>query len=376
MGKITLHAGRPKAGSSAIRAWMRANVEALAQQGVTVVRFGRPGDVAQVVPDNPPSVNSMPFTTALGAQVTSGEDPSGLVRRAMDSLGSIADQHPHILLTSEGWASALDRGGEVLHEGIDRLARHHDVTIALYVRPQHGALIAGWCQWGFRATEPMSRYVEGLGRRLFYDRSRLSVMAGIPHAHLIVRPFVADALHRRDVVEDFASELLGLDARDGDFRAPERVNVSPTLELALLLRDAPDGFWTGRSTDRSPDNPKREIAMQLMSGSPLVEPSSEVGAAAERIRQTVHRWAYDRYEADNAALIDALGWQLPHFIEPPELGGDPAPLESIDEIVRTTFGTAPRSLFTRIERELVPKRTLRETLTRALWRVRHVMRRR
>jgi hypothetical protein len=346
VGSVVLHIGRPKAGSSSIQAWLGANVEALAAHGVQVATFAADGATAEAVPTRRRTANAAAFGRRYQVKRTLGGDVEAFVHGAVGSLGALADRHGCIVVSSEGLAGVLDHDDEVFSAALERLATGHEVQVVVYVRPQHAALEASWCQWGFRSPDPPSTYLGEVATRLHYEVARARWSAAMPSVRLVVRAFRGDLLRDSDVVTDFARHGLGVDTGDPAFVEAERVNVGLTLAGALLLRTAPEGFWSGTAFRSGTDNQKIDRARDALRASGLVDASAHLQEAAAEARRVLHASAFRTFEAGNHDLVTALAWDVPWFIEPVDERRD---LAELDAIVARTAGAETRDLFAEVQ---------------------------
>jgi hypothetical protein len=309
VAEIIIHAGMPKTGSTSLQHWLIDNAERLQSRGVQIVvatnRTRRnPTRRVQVEPFESGNVNSGLVVRAWGLSRFAPEVPL----RFLAELDELATQFGNVLVTGEGLSKFLWTGDEQVLAGFQALARSHTVRIAYYVRPQHTALEAMWREDGFlRSPGPREAVIDRLPR-LHYLRTLETVATHAPDLDLVVRPFRSDLLLRENVIDDFASEFLGIDEE-----CP-RIQINPSLSLRLvnLLRVAPDGVFRDGETELYPRAKLRRAASRLdLPSTPEIR----------RSRRILQAFCHEEFEAENQRLIRKLSWPTEAFVPDVKLDG-------------------------------------------------------
>ncbi|MCC5951057.1 MAG: hypothetical protein JJU45_03075 [Acidimicrobiia bacterium] len=329
MGKIVIHAGRPKAGSSSVQTWLADHVDDLRASDVLVAQavMSKVRDVVHVREYRADRrVNSGDF---IAAYMRLDDRPAHLDRFLSD-MASLADSAPTVVITSESFANLLEPADEQFLQGLSELNRSHPVQIAYYVRPQHAALVSAWAQWGYRGYRKPAAYIESRATTHRYLTTLETVERLAPEVEMTVRPFRRDLFVGGGLVSDFVSTFLGLD----DSIVEEAwANTSMPVDLANVLRAAPEGtFWTSDVKPRAAARKSGRPTNSYRAAVPLLEAwKVDESAAAISGRHLVHRWAHEQFEAENRELIERLGWPADEFIPPPPEGSG-SDLEQLNEL--------------------------------------------
>ncbi len=317
MGTIVIHAGAAKAGSSAVQHWLAANRKRLLREhGITLAVAERADPIRVRAFDGRGSINSQ---AVVLASMDGGPVSVEALERFFSDLDALSEQHPFLLLTSEAFVEPLWRPDEGFLAGLDELAARRSVALSYYVRPQHTAMEAAWCQWGFRYETPPSTYLRRHAQRLKYATTFKQVRALAPRVRFEPRPFRTDLLDGGNVVVDFAGRDLDLEVVPGE--AP-MINRGLPLEVVNLLRSAPRGrFWSSEH-----DNSELGRIKELI-GDLQIPESPEV----RRSRQILQAFCHRTFEAGNRELIRELGWATTEFVPAPDepVEGE---LEELDEL--------------------------------------------
>lgn len=321
MATILIHAGTPKAGSTAIQQFLARNQERLALQGVILAVASRPERGPRPIRVREHSgrriVSSHLIKPLLGEPDAKRRAMQALIR----GLESLARNASTVVLTEEGLAQPIWRADPQFLQPLDRLAEGHAVRIAYYVRPQHTALEARWRQWGFRMGMSPAAFIENRAQQLHYLKTLDSVQETAPGIDLVVRPFRRDLLDGGDVVVDFARHFLGVGADSDLAFTGDPANVGLPLELINLLSRAPKDFF-GPTVH---DNRKFERVKALLAGLEA-PPSSET----ERGRRLLQSWCHQRFESSNKDLLRRLDWPTESFVPPKgEAIHDLGPLDAL-----------------------------------------------
>ena len=320
MAQITIHAGLPKAGSSAIQTFLGAAGDLLTSRGITVAT-ARPvdGHVAVAIHRGGSPSNSGGIITPLRDRRRGTEFAEELVR----GVHAIADTADHVVISGEAlsqpfWIPSLRPVLAVL----DQLASNgHTCTVVMYLRPQHGALEAAWRQWGFRSHLGPADYIRDRAGHLEYER-HLAARELAPHLDIRFRPFMRRRLHGNDVVRDFAHHFLDLDVPG----PVEQVNEGFPLTFVNMMTSVPPG----RLWESMHDNRALNRLRQAFDGDDIDDPR------ADRGRQVLLRWSVERFERSNRAIEQALGWDLDDWF--PDVEAGDSDLEALDELWRPSLG--------------------------------------
>jgi hypothetical protein len=313
VGVIVFHAGMSKAGSTNIQEWLAENLSLVRSRGIEPMRIVQPsqtGPIALV-----PSTRS----NVISKSPSAARDPATraeVVRVICEELDAHASQTEMLVISSESYeiffnnahAARGDDATSVLGH-LDALARAHSVRVAYYVRPQHSWLESAWRQWGFRDPRAPDAWLRAQRSRLEYLQILHEIRRIAPHLSFEMRPFRADLLEGGDVVSDFARAFLGLGDVPPAVTEERWSNRGIPLEVAILLRDAPQGmFWSDMHDNRN-FYPLKKLVLQWNL------PKTE---AAVHSRAVLQRYAYTTFESDNLELIKEFGWNTEHFVAPVE----------------------------------------------------------
>lgn len=303
MASIILHAGMPKAGSSAIQRWL-GSLRDDPIQGLTpvVVRIGSPPVALSVQRHTAGTTNS---GVVVEEMRRAGDDATHVVHQLMSGLDDAAQRHGRIVLSGEALSQPFWQKDRGFLDVLDQLARSHAVVVVYYVRPQDTALEAAWRQWGFRSNLPPERYVRHRAAQMDYLDTLRSVRQAAPHIDFRMRPFRRDLLSGGDVVSDFANHGLGhtLPTAGEEWNS----NLGLPLDVVNLLAVAPSGLL-----GNSPHDNRRFTVVKTA----LADTDIPTSTAAAEGRTILRAWAYERFEASNHELIRELGWDTDHFISP------------------------------------------------------------
>jgi hypothetical protein len=317
MGTIVIHAGMPKAGSSAVQHWLRTNARRLRRKHDITLAVAAVDDPIRVREfDSRGSINSH----ALGQAMGKGEEVwRATLARFFSDLQTLSDEHAFVVLTSETFDVPVSHADESFLAGLDDLAAEHRVLISSYVRPQHTAMEAAWRQWGFRYDVSPSDYMRRRARWLDAATTHADVRRLAPRVGFEPRPFRADLLDEGSIVVDFARRYLEIEVpRD---ESPP-INPGLPLELINLLRSAPKGmFWSSPH-----DNAELSRIKALFSEVQIPE-----SADVRRSRLILQDFCHRTFEPGNRELIRELGWGIEEFVPAPDepVEGE---LEDLDEL--------------------------------------------
>lgn len=335
MGTILLHAGLPKTGSSSIQNWLKRNQVKLQDAGWALLAEDRrdtaPTAAAQrrvrLCVHKSGILSGSNFITRYFLRTTTDNQRERIVGQFVEKLERLVQTHGKVILSTEGLGLPILRLDERWLKGLETLTDHHEVRLAVYVRPQDSAIEAAWRQWGFRShlSEQPSSYIARRARLLHYWNTVEGIERIAPKLCLSPRPFRGDLLDGGSVVKDFVARFIGTDVPFLDEDSEIWANRGLPLDIINLLSHAEAGrFWKG-----SNDNHNFKKFKSLFSGL-RIEDSPEVTES----RVVLNRYCYDLFEPGNRKLIEAYGWATEHFVAP--LAADPSPsqadLSQIDQL--------------------------------------------
>jgi hypothetical protein len=300
-----------KAGSSTIQGWLAPNAAELRERDIDVVTARLRHENSQVVGIDVVDYRSgrVQSNNVVVAYSRQGVDKRAVFDRLFDGLDEAAARHRVVVLTAEALQRVFWLADEEFLRALEELASRHEVRVAYYVRPQHGALEAAWRQWGFRTGRRPSHDLATRSKALHYFDTYTSTRRLAPSVSFEPRPFRNDLLHLGDPVADFVHHFLGLagpSAEDGSIR----VNRGLPLEMVNALRHAPPGlFWSSTF-----DNGRFGLIKKLLGD--LDAPETE---ETKRSRLILQAHCHDTFEEGNSRLIDALGWKTEAYVPAVEI---------------------------------------------------------
>jgi hypothetical protein len=267
-----------------------------------------------------------------------------------DALDRSATELGTVLVTAEGFASLFIAADEPFLRSLDRLAQHHTVRIAYYVRPQHTAMEARWRQWGFRTEMSPSAWVRDQAHQLRYADTVDHVRRLAPGVSFEARPFRSDLLPGGSVVVDFAREFLRIADAPGTSEVNENVGLS--LDFANLLRGAPASLLDDPGVRVNAGG--RQLALGVLGRSWNLPESS----AARESRAVLHRYAFREFEPRNRVLAAELGWATPSFVPPPpESAQSAGDLDALDDLWKSHASPTARAYLYAALSDLMTRRS-------------------
>lgn len=222
MGRLILHIGYGKTGTTAVQGWLSRNQTRLAEKGIldcgTSLQSEALGD---------PFAPRVPQLNAL-----LNSDLEGTTQRIADNLLRVADQYQAVV-----WSSEFLLHRPELISGLAALLRDRfEIEIVIYLRGHVDWLLSAYAQWAIKHRSasresyvvPFDHFVAMRVGELDYVRM-LDSWSSIDGATLNARSY--DAVG--DIVADFTS-VLGVDATDFP-EDPRRSNENlGRAQLALL----------------------------------------------------------------------------------------------------------------------------------------------
>ncbi len=351
MGKIVIHAGMPKAGSSSVSAWLERHAADLrSESGIHVCVAHAKHGVVRVLPYVRGSLNSASFLIAADAAI---EHRGRVIESFAASLDERVESERFVVLASEAFAEFFWRPDAAFLAALQDLTRRHEVRVAYYVRPQDTSLEAAWRQWGFRWSAVPSAYIASGESRFRYVETYRTVKRLAPDVRFLPRPFRLDLLDG-NVATDFDRRFLrGADAPVAPDLPWE--NQGLPLDVVRALRAAPRGLlWESPHDNRAVGRIKK-LAERLDG------PESE---DARRSRRILKRYCHDLYETGNRELISELGWDTDAFIQGGEVAEESGDLSLLDELWTSRASPLELALLHQALLEIGPKgpRSLRRLL--------------
>lgn len=212
-GRLVLHLGDFKTGSTAIQSWLRAHGAA---HGIAIPPGFNQAALAQSL-TGPPGAADAAFAALARDLGGGGGDGGG------------AGGSPHLVLSAEHFEmSPPERLAGMLDRHLPGLAR--DARAVVYVRPHPDALLARFAEsvkiGGHMGDLAAYLALPPVARRLAYG-TRLSAWAAVFGDRLCVRLFDPADFPGGDVVRDFARLVTGRDP--GPQPAPAFANPTPGL---------------------------------------------------------------------------------------------------------------------------------------------------
>jgi hypothetical protein len=336
VGKIVIHAGMGKTGSSSIKRWLREHGATLREAGIAPLRasVGSSAEVKFAPGDDRQGMNSNAVWQRY--QYRPADRPR-IAATLLEGLDREASSRGAIVVSSEAFHQWLWRRGEPFVAALDDLASSHEVELAYYVRPQHTALEAAWRQWGFWREAGPSRFLHVRCNQVDYLSTLRLVREAAPRVRFAPRPFRRDLLAGGNVVVDFARNFCGIEVEaDDDPTLWE--NRGLPLELVNALHGAPTGLlWP---SDAARDvKPSRKHLRALADGLELPQ-SNEVRLSRLVLQQACH----ERFESDNRKLISELGWETDEWVPAVDSEVGEASFERLDELWRPRASAAELAL--------------------------------
>ncbi|MFN2471276.1 MAG: hypothetical protein ABR583_09890 [Gaiellaceae bacterium] len=340
MGKIVIHAGMPKAGSSSVVAWLGQHAGHLRSESGIHVCVARARDgVVRVVRHVRGSPNSVSLPIAADAAT---EHRERLIESFAASLDERAESKRFVVLASEAFAEFFWRPDADFLAALQDLTRRHEVHVAYYVRPQDTSHEAAWRQWGFRYSALPSAYLASRERQLRYVETYRTVGRLAPDVHFLPRPFRRDLLDG-NVATDFDRRFLrGPDAPVAP--DPPWENQGLPLDVVRALRAVPRGLLWESPHDNHAMGRIKKLVEQL---------DGAESEEARRSRSILKRYSHDVYEAGNRELISELGWDTDAFIQGVGHAGESGDLSRLDELLTSRASPLEQALLHRALVEIV-----------------------
>jgi hypothetical protein len=216
-GRIIVHAGFAKCGSSSIQAALFHNFAKLQKDGVSL--FGKELKIAQTPAD---------LRVPLWFLEAAREKGEHLAQRLSDEIASVG-------------ASTADRVGILSAENLARpemapllvgLDQRLDVSLVFYLRPQLEWIPSAWKQWGLKKGMSLSDFVSHC-IRIRRPPFKLGIETwrnALPAAKIHVRFLIPELLVGGNPARDFF-ELLGLPQDKYEIGEEPR---NPSLDFSIL----------------------------------------------------------------------------------------------------------------------------------------------
>ena len=319
MGTIVVHAGMPKAGSSAVQQMLSDNSEGFAAAGIVTAIAKHEENSGLVVRSTTERANNS-VDIVLGLR--DKQRRASTLATLAQQLPRIAAKHGTVVLTSEALAQPFWQNDRDFLSILNDLAATHAVRVAYYVRPQHSALEASWRQWGYRSGLPAGQYMKDRSRMMDYLGTADAVAESAPRVEFLVRPFRRDLLVGGDVTTDFLRTVLRTSAVQP---TPVTANEGLPLDLVnLLALESSTSLWAS-------EHENRRIGVLKQVVRDIEVPFGESLAASRALLQQL---CHDRYEPANSELIARLGWATDEFVPATEVEVRDRTLDDFDELWR------------------------------------------
>lgn len=284
--KVILHIGGSKCGSSAIQAYLRQNVSALADQGVAV-----PG-------------KEMDFqSTVSGEQIWFFENAAGQkdIARIVAQVRAMLEQAKQdnknaVIISAENICNH-----SFLAPALKQAISDTAAQVVFYVRRQDDFLISGWQQWHLKHFDSISAYLaDRVGRVGNWHQMIVPWADAFGDECISVRPFVRHHLKSGDVVADFF-DLIGVSQ---DTLSPLNRVANPSFDEALgrIAHRVKDVF------DDQHDNTFYEVMIRLLGASALKTESASSLLGLDTRRHILARYAEEN-EALKQRFLPQLGKQ-------------------------------------------------------------------
>lgn len=213
MGKLVIHAGFAKAGSTTVQGALRRNVKALCASSIYVFDAD-----LQLSLDG--EWNGVPPWTLEVMRRT-----GGLYEKI---VGQVKECEGVTVLSAE------NLGTERFPEFFKSMDSEIEVEFLCYFRPYHSVIPSSWQQWGTKAGTPLVDYIENCinNGEPAYLRSLKAWREALPHSRISVIPFVESAMHGGNPASDFLSRI----GFPGDHERHAHSNASYDYALMDLFR--------------------------------------------------------------------------------------------------------------------------------------------
>ena len=294
--EVILHIGGAKCGSSAIQAFLKQNVAALAERGVLVP--GKALDFASKVTGEQ--------IWAFENGVAGGIEATGLSGR-LEALLSAADEMgaARMILSAENMCNHA-----ALAPVLARATQGREVRVVFYVRRQDDFLISSWQQWYLKLYASVEAFLaDRVGRVACWHAMILPWAEAFGDDRITVRPFVRDRLAGGDVVTDFL-DITGLSS-SGLEPLAQAANPSFDEALGRLAHGARDLF------ENQHDNRFYEVMVRLLGDRALKR-----GSASSLLDLDTRHRILSRHAEDNEALRARFLPQLPSPLFTPPRAAD------------------------------------------------------
>lgn len=192
--KIFLHIGAAKTGSSAIQAFIRANLDYFAAQNF-------------VIPDHMLGLGSrIPGNHVMPMQELISAPDAKRLQAAFKVLREEPEADKTLLISAEN----LSNPGA--HSYFTEALEGFDATVILYIRRQDELLTSAWQQWHSKVGDDFQAWlIQGLQNYGHWDRVIADWQSIVGKGRVTVRLFEHEAMVEGDLLRDFL-HCLGLDA--------------------------------------------------------------------------------------------------------------------------------------------------------------------
>ncbi|NNE74630.1 MAG: sulfotransferase family 2 domain-containing protein [Acidimicrobiales bacterium] len=325
---LVVHCGMANTGDRAIQTW--AQRETARPDGKGSVRLLVDDQIDATTTTLAPSIDGPGELSRafLMHWLVDGVDVDKRNDRFVRGVKRAAGDHPTVLLSSDGMAPLVNCGHEPFLHALETLALDFDVTVSMYVQPQHLALLSQWRSWGFSSGRLPSEWIRENQAALRYRDTVVQIAEHAPSVTFTMRPYRDDLFEGSSVVHDFTHHVLDIPGPHDHQAEPDAAALP--LDVATLLRQASpglleSGFKAGR---QGQFEARRQLIADVISEWDLPESEN-----AKRAAELVHRYAHAEFEASNHSLLEAYGWATDHLIPEPDTSADGTELEQLDALL-------------------------------------------
>ena len=347
MGKIIIHAGMGKAGSTSIQEWLREHGEQLqAEAGVTTLTATV--DASGRVRVEGHTRGTMNSFTVMRHCAEHPEDRRSVLDSFFAQLDQGAHRHGAVVLSAEIFGRSIALKEEDFVRRLNELGSSHDVHVAYYVRPQHAALESGWRHWRSDREKVPSEYIQRLSRELHHLETLTFVRDVAPRVRFVPRPCRRDLLHGGDVVADFAHVFVGVQPQH-DVQYWE--NRGLPLDVASALSSIPGKLLWPPQQD--------PVVLDLVRGL-VTDPNLAESDQAHLAHLVLQQACHERFEDENREMIAALGWETNEWVPAVDTDIGEASFERMNGLWRSSASAGELAVLHRALAQLVEAERLRK----------------
>lgn len=223
MGKLIIHAGFAKTGSTTVQGALRRNVTALCASSIYLfdadLQLSLDGEWKGVPPW---TLEVMRRTGGLYEKI----------------VGQVKECEGVTVLSAE------NLGTERFPEFFKNMDSEIEIELICYFRPYHSVIPSSWQQWGTKKGTPLVDYIENCisDGEPAYRRSLEAWREALPQSRISVIPFVESAMRGGNPASDFLSRL----GFSGDHERHAHSNAGYDYALMDLFRREADQLFFER----------------------------------------------------------------------------------------------------------------------------------